>query len=1577
MFPRISTLPCISATRCREGDRDEDGIGIPANALTLDGATITGPDGTTDADLTHAAVAAEGGHKVDGSLVSPPAVKSISLVSSPARDDTYELGETLRVLVQFDREVTATGRVQVALTIGEETPLATSYGWGSTPFLYFDYIVQAGDKDEDGISVEANSLFLEGATIKGPDGTTDADLAHETVVPEDGHKVDASLISPPAVKSISFVSSPTRGDTYERGEKIWVLVQFDRAVTVTGRARVPLTIGEETRQAISSGWDTDPSLILFAEYIVQEDDRDEDGISIEADALALNGETIKGSDGTTDADLTHAAVAADGGRKVDGSLASPPAVTRISFMSFRGGDDTYELGETVEVMVEFDKPVTVTGAPHMALTIGDQVRHATYSTSWGDDRHAHFEYTVQEGDHDEDGISIPANALSLNGGTITAADGTADADLTHEAIAPERDRTVDGISDGTPPRVRAIYFDSSPAQGDTYGLGETIEVEVEFDGVVKATGEPRLALTIGTQTRHATKFGWSSHSLRFEYTVQEGDRDEDGISIPANALSLNGATITAPDGATEAVLTHEAVAAEGSSKVDGSDGTPPGVRAIRFGYSPPARGDTYELGETIEVEVEFHRAVTATGEPQVALTIGAETRHAVFSGWGRETLYFDYTVQAGDRDVDGISIPANALVLRGGTIKAADGRTDANLAHPAVADDGSRKVNASDVTPPRVRAIRFGYSPPARGDTYELGETVEVEVEFDRAVQATGDPQVTLTVGTETRHATIRGRGRDRLYFEYTVQAGDRDEDGISIPANALALNGGSITAADGTTDADLTHGTVAAEGDRKVNGSLASPPGVTHIYFGSFPARGNTYELGEEISVEVAFDKVVTVTGRPQVALTIGDETRYAASSPSWRDDRYVHFSYVVQEGDRDGDGISIPANALSLNGGSITAADGTTDADLTHAAVGPERDRKVDGSSDVAPPRVAAIYFDSSPARGDTHELGETIVMVVEFDRAVKATGEPRIALTIGPRTRHATKFGWSSHSLRFEYTVQEGDRDEDGISIPANALVLGSGAITAADGTTQADLTHAAVAERGNKVNGSLVEPPRVKEVAILTSPAKGDTYEAGEIIQVVAEFDRVVTVSGRPRIALTMGAETRSAAFSGWGTHSLYFEYIVREGDRDEDGISIPANALALNGGTIIAADGTTDADLTHGTVTAEGGRKVNGSLASPPKVTGIRFVSTPERGSTYELGERIRVGVDFDKVVTVSGRPQVALTIGTETRYAIPPGLWTRDSYVEFRYTVRKDDRDEDGISIPANTLALNGGAITAADGTTDADLTHAAVGPERDGKVNGGTEVTPPRVKAIYFVTSFFDRSPAPEDTYELGERIQVIVEFDGVVEATGDPQVALTIGAETRYATLSGWGSDRLYFSYSVQAEDRDDDGISIPANALLLNGATITAANGSTRADLTHSAVAAEGGGEVNGSLVTQPRVTGISFSFPEQRDTYARGETIEVRVRFNRTVTVSGTPRAALTIGAHMRNAAYSESLGDYAIFRYVVQEDDLDEDGISIPANALLLNGGSITAADGSTDADLTHGAVAADPTRMVDGSEAAR
>ena len=380
------------------------------------------------------------------------------------------------------------------------------------------------------------------------------------------------------------------------------------------------------------------------------------------------------------------------------------------------------------------------------------------------------------------------------------------------------------------------------------------------------------------------------------------------------------------------------------------------------------------------------------------------------------------------------------------------------------------------------------------------------------------------------------------------------------------------------------------------------------------------------------------------------------------------------------------------------------------------------MNGSLVASPPRVREISFRSSPATGDTYGLGETVEVEVDFDKVVTATGQPQIALTIGSETRHAAFSGWSRRSLHFSYTVQEEDRDEDGVSIAANVLVLNGGTITTA-GTVDADLTHEALAaQHGRKVNGSLSRQPGVKRVALISFPARGDTYGLGEAVRVIVEFDRAVSKTGNPQVALNVGTQTRYATFYGWGRQDLTFTYTVQEEDRDEDGISIAANALALNGGTITATVGTTDVDLTHRAVVSERRSKVNGSLVTQPRVREIRFSYSPARGDTYARGETIEVEVEFDRTVTVSGTPGVALTIGAQTRYAAYSA--SSGEYVYLIYRVQEDDRDEDGISIPANALIVIDGAITAADGTTDADLGHDAVAADPGRKVNGG-QATP------------------------------------------------------------------------------------------------------------------------------------------------------------------------------------------------------------------------------------------------------------
>ena len=78
--------------------------------------------------------------------------------------------------------------------------------------------------------------------------------------------------------------------------------------------------------------------------------------------------------------------------------------------------------------------------------------------------------------------------------------------------------------------------------------------------------------------------------------------------------------------------------------------------------------------------------------------------------------------------------------------------------------------------------------------------------------------------------------------------------------------------------------------------------------------------------------------------------------------------------------------------------------------------------------------------------------------------------------------------------------------------------------------------------------------------------------------------------------------------------------------------------------------------------------------------------------------------------------------------------------------------------------------------------------------------------------------SPDANSAYSIGESIVVQVAFTGPVTVVwGTPQLALTVGSVTRQAAYSS-GSDTniLTFSYTVQTDDRDTDGVSIAQNSV-----------------------------------------------------------------------------------------------------------------------------------------------------------------
>ena len=750
------------------------------------------------------------------------------------------------------------------------------------------------------------------------------------------------------------------------------------------------------------------------------------------------------------------------------------------------------------------------------LAIGSERREAAAADSntlW-------FKYRVQSSDYDPDGLSVAADAIRLNGGSVKDLAGNdADLSLAGHAITNHPDHKVDGSRDPAP-GVRAVRILSRPPQGDTYVLGDRIEVWVEFDEDVIVGRRPTLALTIGTTTREVvdefTRPGPEPRLtvLVFWYTVQATDVDADGLSIEADALRASVRDGT--DQAANLSLGRHAIVDDAAHKVDGRRAPP--ALVIRVQIDGPDRGgDTYVRRDIIQLQVHFNRGVAVTGSPRLALTIGAATRQAAYyatdASGGR--VFFQYEVQATDRDDDGLSIGADALTLNGGAIRDMNGRdVELDLGSHAVNNDPGSKVNGAAT--PAAAVEHVGLGSPQRGDTYGRDDTITVWVLFDAEVEVTsasGNMELALAIGAETRLVGFYGcvtHGQEGfispcekftsgLVFTYDVQPGDVDDDGLSVPPDAFRLNGWRLRDRNGNdVTLDLGRHAIVDNARHKVDGSVDWPPAITSVYLASRPQRGQTYGATEGIRVDVLFDEKIRVTGEPTLALEVGTATRQAAylPPPPGVDLPAAVFFYRVQAADHDIDGVSFGPDALRLNGGSIRDRGGTdADSHLGRYAVANHPDHRVDGTVNH-PPAVAEVSILSRPRYGDTYRRGEAVRVRVVFDEPLGWEQSPRdrlrLALTIGTGTRLAppteilTTGPWTVVGFGFAYEVQGADHDGDGLGIGENALT-GEGVLFDGQGN-YADLalgSHAIGNHPAHKVNGGrFTDDPLVPGTPIRT-------------------------------------------------------------------------------------------------------------------------------------------------------------------------------------------------------------------------------------------------------------------------------------------------------------------------------------------------------------------------------------------------------------------------------------------------------------------------------------------------------------
>ena len=295
------------------------------------------------------------------------------------------------------------------------------------------------------------------------------------------------------------------------------------------------------------------------------------------------------------------------------------------------------------------------------------------------------------------------------------------------------------------------------------------------------------------------------------------------------------------------------------------------------------------------MRVGFAEAVTVTGSPYLVLDVGGQARRAVYeSGSGTRNLVFAYGVVRGDTDANGVSLCSDTMTdancgriaLDGGRIVAEGDSLAAELDLPSLGNQGRHKV---DATPTRARGLTITSTPASATPGYAEGETIEVRVDFAESVSVTGTPYLVLDIAGAARRATYAsGSGTRYLDFEYTVQTGDFDSNGISLCSSRLvdpgcgriSLNGGRISAQYDNLAIELDLPALGNQSGHKVDGmpTFVPDPGVVPMPSPSmgivprnWPLRPDDVDFGEQFRV------LFITSTRNAVSTSIDDYNQHA----------------------------------------------------------------------------------------------------------------------------------------------------------------------------------------------------------------------------------------------------------------------------------------------------------------------------------------------------------------------------------------------------------------------------------------------------------------------------------------------------------------------------------------------------------------------------------------------------------------------------------------------------------------------------------------------------------------------------
>jgi hypothetical protein len=631
--------------------------------------------------------------------------------------------------------------------------------------------------------------------------------------------------------------------------------------------------------------------------------------------------------------------------------------------------------------------------------------------------------------------------------------------------------------------------------------------------------------------------------------------------------------------------------------------------------------------------------------------------------------------------------------------------------------------------------------------------------------------------------------------------------------------------------------------------------------------------------------------------------------------------YSLVSGTGDTDNGSFNISADLLRANNAAaLVVGDYSVRVQTNNGTSTFQKAFTITVVDDI-PPTVDSV---SVPANG-TYGVGQNLDLTVNLSEIVIVNdggGTPRIALTIGAATRYADYIsGSGADALLFRYTVQAGDQDTDGIQV-ATSLDLNGGTIRdVADNNLNATLNGI------GDTSAVLVDtaPPTVSagNISISGATGTGGAYRIADTV--TATWNNT---AGGDNNSVTVTSVTVDFTEFGGGSAVVATNssdiwtatYTIVAGSIDATNRNVSVSATNANGTTTVADASNATVDNIAPTVTAanisiSGATGMGGAYRIGDTVTAI-WNDTAGGDNNSDIISQ--VSVDFSQF---GGGAAVAATNNA--------GMWTA------AYTIVAGTIDDINRNVAVTATDDAGNSTTTAD-TTNATVDNIAP-TVTAGNISisgasgtGGVYIIGDTVTAAWNNTTGGDNN---SDVISL-----VTIDFS---QFGGGAAVAATNNAGV-------WTAGHTIVAGAIDASNRN-----------VVVSATDDAGNITITVDTSNATV---------DNVVPVVDSVGVPAN-----GTYVADEHLDFTVNTSESVIVDtggGTPAIALTVGAATRHANYLSGSGTSALlFRYTVQEGDLDEDGIVLDT-LIELNGGTLRDSAGN-DADANLNAVGDTSAILVD------